>query len=142
MVCQSSGMCFFFFISGYFTPGSLEKKGVYLFLRDKFLRYGTPLFVYFFLLRPGMTYFNFYALDIIKDDSVSGSFLDLYFPHPGACWFLQVLLILNMGYVVAATAYASVRNSSLPSLTLPIDKSSVRSATQLILFCCALLTAI
>ena len=33
---QSYFMCVFFFISGYFTPTSFEKKGRELFLRDKF----------------------------------------------------------------------------------------------------------
>ena len=35
---QSYFMCAFFFISGYFTPSSFDKKGKFRFLRDKFKR--------------------------------------------------------------------------------------------------------
>ena len=40
---QSYFMCLFFFISGYFTPTSFERKGRQLFLRDKFQRLGIPV---------------------------------------------------------------------------------------------------
>lgn len=41
-----------FLLSGYFTPGSFERKGPGTFLKDRLLRLGIPTLVYVFLLNP------------------------------------------------------------------------------------------
>ena len=50
-------MCLFFFISGYFSPSSLERKGRFAFLQDKFRRLGQPFVFFLFVMGPLLTYF-------------------------------------------------------------------------------------
>src|SRR5262245_19326225 len=45
-------MGLFFFISGYFTPGALDRKGARRFLRDRFIRLGIPLVLFVTLVSP------------------------------------------------------------------------------------------
>ena len=47
----------FFLISGYFTPGSLDRKGTWWFIKDRFIRIGIPLCIFALLIRPTMVYF-------------------------------------------------------------------------------------
>ena len=49
---QSWFMGAFFLISGYFTPGSLDRKGLGSFLKDRLLRLGIPLIIFYFVLSP------------------------------------------------------------------------------------------
>jgi peptidoglycan/LPS O-acetylase OafA/YrhL len=51
-VDQAFFMGFFFLLAGYFTPGSLARKGPRRFLGDRFVRLGIPLVVYAGLLSP------------------------------------------------------------------------------------------
>ena len=55
-VNQSFFMALFFFIAGYLTPSSLERKGTARYLMDRFIRLGIPLLVYYFLLSPCAVY--------------------------------------------------------------------------------------
>ena len=52
-------MCVFFFISGYFTPSSLARKGLRGFLRDKFKRLGLPFLVCTLVVFPLLSLFVF-----------------------------------------------------------------------------------
>ena len=45
-LCQSFFMGLFFFIAGYFTPGSFDRKGAGGFIKDRLLRLALP-FVFF-----------------------------------------------------------------------------------------------
>ena len=54
-------MCLFFFISGYFSPGSLDRKGRAAFLQDKFRRLGQPFVFFLFILGPLLLYFVQFA---------------------------------------------------------------------------------
>ena len=51
-VNQAYFMGLLFLISGYFSPGSLERKGVRRFVKDRLIRLGIPLVVFFFVLNP------------------------------------------------------------------------------------------
>ncbi|MET9340112.1 acyltransferase family protein [Nonomuraea sp. NPDC003804] len=96
MFDQAFFMGFFFLISGFFTPGSYDRKGGGAFMRDRLLRLGIPLIVFLLLLRPlamvgvyqdfDMPYWMFYI----------GSW------DPGPMWFVEVLLVF-------AAVYAAVR---------------------------------
>jgi glucan biosynthesis protein C len=48
LINQAYFMGFFFLISGYFTPSSLERKGLRVFLEDRLIRLGIPLLVFTF----------------------------------------------------------------------------------------------
>jgi fucose 4-O-acetylase-like acetyltransferase len=49
---QAYFMGVFFLIAGYFSPGSLRRKGIYGFLRERFIRLGLPLIVFGWVLGP------------------------------------------------------------------------------------------
>eukprot|EP00928_Gymnodinium_smaydae_P074850 TRINITY_DN5786_c0_g1_i1.p1 TRINITY_DN5786_c0_g1~~TRINITY_DN5786_c0_g1_i1.p1 ORF type:complete len:527 (+),score=82.87 TRINITY_DN5786_c0_g1_i1:38-1582(+) len=88
---QSYFMCMFFFISGYFVPSSLARKGVREFLRDKFMRLGLPLLVYFFVFSPLITFFAALVVGPLEWDPKYGWPVGL-----GPPWFLQVLLLFSL----------------------------------------------
>src|SRR5690349_10766753 len=52
LVNQAYFMGCFFLISGYFTPGSFDRKGSGAFAKDRLLRLGIPLVMYVFVLSP------------------------------------------------------------------------------------------
>src|SRR5680860_416327 len=49
---QAFFMGMFFFISAFFVVPSLQRKGTGEFLKDRLIRLGIPLLVFFFLLNP------------------------------------------------------------------------------------------
>ena len=98
-VNQSFFMGFFFLIAGYFTPGSLEKKGSARFIWDRFTRLGIPLLIYGFLIGP--------ATIAIVRSSGGGSFFESLISimkqvkfSTGPMWFVQALLIFAVVHVI------------------------------------------
>ncbi|MFI7415990.1 acyltransferase family protein [Nonomuraea sp. NPDC049684] len=86
---QAFFMGFFFLISGFFTPGSHDRKGGRAFVRDRLVRLGVPLLVFLLLLRPlltigehGMPFWKWY---IVSWD-------------PGPMWFVEVLIVFALLY--------------------------------------------
>ena len=93
---QSWFMCCFFFVSAYFTPSSLARKGAHPFLADKFKRLGIPFLAYTFVLGPLLT--------LLVDQAVighGGRPLG-YNITPAQTWFLAWLLTFNVAYVLVA----------------------------------------
>jgi peptidoglycan/LPS O-acetylase OafA/YrhL len=94
---QAYFMGFFFLLAGYFTPGSLERKGYGRFIADRFLRLGAPLLAFILLLGP---------LTAAMVNSAQG---DGFWPciawlirHQriinGPLWFAEALLLFSLGY--------------------------------------------
>jgi len=92
-------MGFYFFISGFFTPGSLKKKTVKQYLTDRLFRLGIPLLfflllvfgpLHYFLSDTRLNYFEFLA--------------NLHFNQPplsfGHLWFVASLLLYSVLYLV------------------------------------------
>lgn len=102
-VTESFFMGFLFMISGYFTPGSYDRKGAWPFFKDRLLRLGIPLLFYIIFIDPTMGY----AI-ALSTKGFTGSFLDflaLYIGNygvlgSGPLWFLEALLIFNGAYVL------------------------------------------
>ena len=102
-VTESFFMGFFFMISGYFTPGSYDRKGAWPFFKDRLLRLGIPLLFFIIFIHPAMGY----AI-ALSTKGFAGSFLDflaLYIGNysvlgSGPLWFLEALLIFNAAYVL------------------------------------------
>jgi len=90
-------MNLFFLISGYFTPSSLDRKGIYFFLGDKFKRLGVPSAAWFFVFGPLLW---FLCLSIIFGASFSygenGSWITR-----GPPWFVAWLLTFNVVYAMS-----------------------------------------
>ncbi|MHC4354212.1 MAG: acyltransferase family protein, partial [Planctomycetota bacterium] len=100
---QAFFMGFLFLISGYFTPGSFERKGPWGFLRDRLLRLGIPMLCYDLVVEPLLAY----PLNRIGAWEMSGTYLDFlgdYYSsfHIGAgpLWFSETLLIFAVFYVL------------------------------------------
>lgn len=124
LVNQSWFMGAFFLMSGYFTPGSFERKGPGAFLKDRLLRFGIPLVVFIFVLNP-IASIGFWQMPA----SLTGITTPLtwqQYPHLlgiGPLWFIAMLLIFDFGYAAwrmltrNRTSY-SMSKSSLPSYLL------------------------
>ncbi|MED4072079.1 acyltransferase family protein [Priestia endophytica] len=97
---QSFFMGLFFFLSGYFTPNSYDRKDPMLFIRERFIRLGIPIIFYIFLLSPiiqfmileskTFTFWQFYKTKILSFESI-----DI-----GPLWFVEALLIFNFIYFI------------------------------------------
>jgi surface polysaccharide O-acyltransferase-like enzyme len=90
---QSYFMTAFFLLAGYFTPRSLEHKGVKAFLLDRLIRLGVPLLVYTTLI---LTLTDFLILRFHLGRPYR---FRLRF-EPGHLWFLQVLFLFAVIYVI------------------------------------------
>ncbi|MFG1702074.1 acyltransferase family protein [Nonomuraea sp. M3C6] len=90
---QAFFMGFFFLISGFFTPGSLDRKGGRSFVRERLVRLGIPLLVFLVLLRP-LVNFGGYAQyqDLPYWQYYLGSW------DPGPMWFAEVLIVFALAY--------------------------------------------
>lgn len=105
-VNQAFFMGMFFLIAGYFTPGSLRRKGAATFLRERLLRLGVPLLVFGFVFGPlsvawagvtrGEPWFSAW-LSLLR----SGRF------EMGPLWFALALLIFAAGTCVLLRARAA-----------------------------------
>lgn len=99
-VNQSFFMGLFFFLSGYFTPKSYDRKGGLSFLKDRLLRLGIPLIVYAYAIGPLVTYmvyfrnthtyWNYYKQEVLNWGSI----------HIGPLWFVETLLYFNLIYFI------------------------------------------
>jgi len=90
----------FFLLAGYFTPGSYDRKGAGSFLKDRLIRLGIPLLVFFFVLSPisGIGYF------LMSGDPSALSWQTFIGAYPdliglGPLWFVAMLLIFDFGYM-------------------------------------------
>jgi len=52
LINQAYFMGLFFFLAGYFTPESYDRKGTGLYLKDRLLHLGVPLLIYIFVMNP------------------------------------------------------------------------------------------
>lgn len=129
-VNQSYFMSAFFLMAGYFTPRSLERKGVLAFVRDRFIRLGIPLLVYSILI------ININQI-IIGVWHQGRPFKWNFAYEVGHLWFLQALLIFALIYAVFRLW--SDRNPNRQRLQyfmdrFPSDRSMVISVLVLSLF--------
>src|SRR5271166_5846754 len=94
---QAYFMGFFFLLAGYFTPGSLERKGYARFLSDRFLRLGLPLLAFGLILGP----LTVAMVTAAEGKGFWSTFVWLWNHREfinGPLWFVQALLILSLAY--------------------------------------------
>ena len=95
-------MGLFFLISGYFVPGSVDRKGSWHYLTDRLVRLGIPLVIFSTLISP--------VVEWVKDITVGNSASNLvqfsisYWRGgdyaPGPLWFLEILLVFSVIYLL------------------------------------------
>ena len=90
-----------FLISGYFSPQSLDCKGPRRFVRDRLIRLGIPLVVFYFVLNPiASLSFDFREPSLIH---ITTPLTWQDYPKLagfGPIWFIATLLIFDIGYVI------------------------------------------
>jgi glucan biosynthesis protein C len=102
-VTQSFFMGFLFMISGYFTPGSLDRKGPRRFIKDRLLRLGIPILCYDFLIGPLIVI----PMIHFSTQQNRGSYIDFLIRYytsfhvgTGPLWFSESLLIFAGFYIL------------------------------------------
>lgn len=103
---QAYFMGFFFLLAGYFTPGSLERKGYARFLGDRLLRLGIPLVAFVFILGP----LTAAMVAAFKGNGFWRVFPDLWnrvIIINGPMWFVQALLMFCVGYCAWRAAFGT-----------------------------------
>ncbi len=111
-------MGLFFLISGYFTPGSYDRKGPRRFFKDRLLRLGIPILCYDFIIGPVMAY-PLMKVGSLKFNGSYTEFLSNYYSGfhigTGPLWFVEALLIFAGFYVLwrllSKTPACSVQDS-------------------------------
>ena len=100
---QAFSMGLFFLISGYFTPGSYDRKGPRRFFKERLLRLGIPILCYDFIIGPLIMR----PMVRFGTQESSGSyfnFLSRYYSSfhigTGPLWFVEALLIFAGCYVL------------------------------------------
>ena len=103
---QAYFMGFFFLLAGYFTPGSLERKGYGQFIGDRFTRLGIPLLAFIFILGPFTA-----AMVAAHEGKGFWNVFPYLWNHAiiinGPLWFAQALLILSLAYCAYRAAFGS-----------------------------------
>lgn len=100
---QAFFMGLFFFLAGYFTPASVDRKGARRFLADRAVRLLVPTAAFAIAIAP--------ALEYVKRTSLGRPTPPLwaYYPQrlaelreldPGPLWFLWALFLFNVGYLL------------------------------------------
>src|SRR6201993_4538932 len=93
---QAYFMGFFFLLAGYYTPGSLERKGYARFIGDRFLRLGLPLLAFGLILGP-------FTAAIVTAAEGRGFWPTIQYLWNqkefinGPLWFAQALLLFSLG---------------------------------------------
>lgn len=96
---QAFFMGMFFFISAFFILPSLIKKGTAKFIKDRLLRLGIPLLVFFYILSP-LTVFIRNRFIQGGDISLVNYWIKGYGRGFGPLWFVEALLIFTFFYLI------------------------------------------
>ena len=121
-VNQAWFMGLFFLLAGYFTPGAYARHGAPGFLRERLLRLGLPLLVYFLLIGPA----TIALAQTAKGRPFTRTLLYLWSHNgfePGPLWFAEALLFFAALFV----AWRLVRSPTAHS-----DKSPFPSNGELL----------
>lgn len=127
-VNQSFFMGMFFLLAGYFTPGSLNRKGTVRFLMDRGVRLGVPLLVFGFVLGPLAVALGSMA----QGQSALAHWFSLLRAGTfvmGPLWFAWALLLFALAWVIWARAtQGKARSSPLRDEALPSGRAWLVSA--------------
>ena len=107
---QAFSMSLFFFVSGYFIPASLERKGVKTFILDRLKRLGIPVLIYIFIIQPICVKLVYPELNIAEFTMKGFHNLD-FLGRTGPLWFALALLIFSILYAVLHKHLPSVKGN-------------------------------
>jgi hypothetical protein len=99
---QSFFMGMFFLFGAYFTHISFQKKGLWQFVKDRFIRLGIPLALTYYIISP---FTSWLVLPIKRPQAVDISFIDYLINHGhfgvGVMWFAEALIYFSIIYIFA-----------------------------------------
>lgn len=101
---QSYFMSLFFFISAYFSPATVARKGVLGFLKDRLTRLGLPFLPFLLVLGP--------LAQMSAQYAITGAVG--YAVYSGPLWFVVWLGVFHFGYATVAEAGGVERYLELP----------------------------
>src|SRR5271165_2335064 len=117
---QAFFMGLFFLLAGYFTLGAVERHGAAVYIRERAVRLGLPLIIYFLLLSPATMALaatargrNFFAA--LVGNWTQGRM------EPGPLWFCEALLIFAGLYLAIRRLRAGPRAPGLAVFPLRRD---------------------
>ncbi|MDX2185670.1 MAG: acyltransferase [Opitutaceae bacterium] len=121
-VNQAYFMALFFFLSAYFTPGSLARKGFIRFVKDRLLRLGVPLAAYVWFGHPLLVWV------ILRHKgetalTASGFVFESWqrAPETGHMWFVATLLIFDCAVAIFHRLLFRIRDSrTLSPIQVPL----------------------
>ena len=122
----------FFLLTGYFTPGSYDRKGPGSFLKDRLLRLGIPLILLIFVLSP-ISSIGYYLMPA-RQGGITTPLTWQAYPSLlglGPLWFVAMLLIFSFGY-------AGWRMLTRSRISTPMSESSLPSYLRTGIFILAL----
>ena len=126
---QAYFMGFFFLLAGYFTPGTLERKGYSRFIGDRFLRLGLPLLAFGLILGPLTAALVTFAQGDGFWPTIQSLWNRRHFIN-GPLWFAQALLIFSLVYCTWRALFGSSLTASERSpRPLPSRMAWILSAT-------------
>lgn len=115
-VNQSFFMGMFFLLSGYLTPGSLQRKGVARFLKERLIRLGIPLLVFGTVLGPlTVQLANGVVFGDLRWTFVTDSGLRFVM---GPLWFCWALLIFSFAFAGLHHVRLNIDLPGLPSASV------------------------
>ena len=96
---QSWFMGALFLLAGYFTPGSIDRRGPGFFLKARFARLGIPVLAAIFVLEP-VSRLGFYLMPASLTGITEAPTWSTYpaLMGLGPLWFVAMLLIFDCGY--------------------------------------------
>jgi glucans biosynthesis protein C len=108
-----------FLLSGYFSAGSCDRKGMRSFVKDRLIRLGIPLVFFYFVLNPIAAISIFWLPSSLTHITTPLTWQD--YPHLvgwGPLWFVAMLLVFDFGYAGCRWLFrnhTSMANSGPPS---------------------------
>lgn len=110
---QSFFMGMFFFIAAYFTQKSFQKKGFIRFTKDRIIRLGVPLAIYYFFISTLTAYISW---SVKHPDQPDMSYLELFqsgwvFSF-GVMWFVLAISYFTMIYLIVSLVFPGIQKSN------------------------------
>jgi len=109
---QSYFMALFFFISAYFMPSSLSRKGAAVFITDRVKRLGLPFIAWYVFLSPLVWMTLELKMMLFGLDNPFDGYSE-YWVFGGPPWFIGILLLFNVTYTAIRSEEVNI---PLPSV--------------------------
>ncbi|MFD1774996.1 acyltransferase family protein [Paenibacillus rhizophilus] len=119
-VCQAFFMALFFFVSGYFTPKSYDRKGPLRFLSDRLLRLGIPMVLYMLWLGPTTIYLAKYRDEQTYAEFFRESIMHVKKINFGPLWFAEALIYFALFYVLYRMIFKKSEDTSTRPIAFPV----------------------